>query len=69
MSVISSAKAVGRAVEVKFEDGKTITFEDCWLRDHCRWECEMEEAIAQQLVYGLNGYIVKLCDENVHLDL
>ncbi|XP_026331277.1 trimethyllysine dioxygenase, mitochondrial-like [Hyposmocoma kahamanoa] len=23
-------------MEVKFADGKSITFEDCWLRDHCR---------------------------------
>ncbi|KAL4710339.1 hypothetical protein ACJJTC_011155 [Scirpophaga incertulas] len=27
---------IERVVEIKFEDGNLISFEDCWLRDHCR---------------------------------
>ncbi|XP_047023770.1 trimethyllysine dioxygenase, mitochondrial [Helicoverpa zea] len=33
---IESASAVDRALDVLFADGKSIRFEDCWLRDHCR---------------------------------
>ncbi|KAJ8726848.1 hypothetical protein PYW08_015245 [Mythimna loreyi] len=33
---IEGVIAVDRALEVNFGDGKSIRFEDCWLRDHCR---------------------------------
>ncbi|CAG9135430.1 unnamed protein product [Plutella xylostella] len=34
--VISSAELVDQAVAVVFEDGRSLSFEDCWLRDQCR---------------------------------
>ncbi|CAB3258215.1 unnamed protein product [Arctia plantaginis] len=34
--LIERVSVVDRALEVHFEDRKSIKFEDCWLRDHCR---------------------------------
>lgn len=37
IKTIKTAKTVDSAVEVIFNDATLVRFEDCWLRDHCRY--------------------------------
>ncbi|XP_045763955.1 trimethyllysine dioxygenase, mitochondrial [Maniola jurtina] len=36
MSALQSVNIEDRALKVLFDDGTSLVFEDCWLRDHCR---------------------------------
>ncbi|CAH2091769.1 unnamed protein product [Euphydryas editha] len=39
MNVLDSVSVLDKSLSIKFEDGTSIAYEDCWLRDHCRCSC------------------------------
>ncbi|KAG6448110.1 trimethyllysine dioxygenase, mitochondrial [Manduca sexta] len=75
---IERVVTVGSALEVHFAESKKITFESCWLRDHCRCvSCyhantfqrakhllEIPEATIVKVEYDKNQLIVKWSDEH-----
>ncbi|XP_045459869.1 trimethyllysine dioxygenase, mitochondrial [Melitaea cinxia] len=36
MSVLDSVTVLEKSITIKFENGTSVTYEDIWLRDHCR---------------------------------
>lgn len=50
---IERVNIIDRAIEVHFGDGKSIRFEDCWLRDNCRCPSCYDAATYQRVPHIL----------------